>query len=156
MGQKGLEIVEAYPKSLPSEIYNELILKCMPFGAKEGEFTTTQVNDYIFSGYVFTIRNKDTRDNIASLAAIFEEKIPNPDNLKKIFAYTISELRRHNLVNIDTLRSILPNLYKGINEGHLKIKISSIVTLEFNFDDNESTDIVDEKLRDIRNDMWSR
>ena len=154
MGQKGLEIVEAYPRSLPDDIYNKLVLKCMPLGAKEGEFTTTQVDDYIYSGYVFTIPSEDSRANIASLAAIFDQNISNPGNLKKVFAYTIDELRKNKLVNITTLKSILPNLYKGINEGHLKIKISSVVTLEFDFEDND--DKIDDKVKDIRNEMWSR
>lgn len=156
MGQKGLEMVEAYPKSLPEEVYNKLVLKCMPLGAKDGEFTTTQVDDYIYSGYVFTIPSNDTRSNIASLAAIFDENISNPANLKKIFAYTINELRQNNLVSIETLKGILPSLYKGINEGHLKIKISSVVTLEFEFSDEENNNEVEKKLNDMRNEMWSR
>lgn len=156
MGQKGLEMVEAYPKALPDDVYNKLILKCMPLGAKEGEFTTTQVEDYIFSGYVFTIPNENTRANIASLAAIFDQNISNPGNVKKIFAYTINELSKNNLVNIDTLTDILPSLFKGINEGYFKIKISSVVSLEFEIDEDESEDKIDDKIKDIRNEMWSR
>ncbi|NHJ84416.1 MAG: hypothetical protein FK734_03085 [Asgard group archaeon] len=149
-------MVEAYPRSLPEEVYNKLIIKCMPLGAKDGEFTTTQVEDYVYSGYVFTIPDETSRANIASLAAIFDQNVSNPGEIKKIFAYTIDELRKNNLVNIETLTKILPSLYKGINEGHLKIKISSVVTLEFGFEEENSDNEIEDKLKDIRNEMWSR
>lgn len=156
MGTKGLELVKAYPKTLPEEIYNKLIIKCMPLGAKDGEFTTTQVDDYFYSGYVFTIPSTIARSNIASLAAVFDQSIKNPHRIKSVFAYTINQLKRNNLVNVDTLTGILPNLYKGINDGFLKIKISSVVTLEFDFGEKEKEDPVDKKIRDLRNDMWPK
>jgi len=41
IGNKGIELVNSYPNVLPTEVTNQIILKSMPFGAKHGDFITT-------------------------------------------------------------------------------------------------------------------
>ena len=71
MGNKGLELVEAYPKVLPVNILNEIVTKSMPMGAKEGDFTSNTIGQSAFSGYIFSLPSDTGRSNIASLIAVF-------------------------------------------------------------------------------------
>ncbi|HUT80739.1 MAG TPA: hypothetical protein VMZ29_05995 [Candidatus Bathyarchaeia archaeon] len=154
MGQKGLELVKAYPDVLPENTLNQIIIKSMPMGAQEGDFSSSTANDTVFSGYIFKVPSEVERSNIASLVAVYNDMKYDSESIRKVFAFTISELKKKDLVDIETLSRILPNLYTGLVEGQLKIKISSIVTLEFNFNEGKDANKDDEALNEFGKDLW--
>jgi hypothetical protein len=49
----------------------------------------------------------------------------------------------------------MPNLFKGLCQERMKVKISSVISLEFDFtqDDNRK-DSADEFLDSLKSDMW--
>ena len=154
MGAKGLELVKVYPDVLHEETLNQIVLKSMPMGAKEGDFTSNSIGDSAFSGYIFSIPSKVGRSNIASLVAVYNDMKYDSEDIKKVFSYTVTELHKRNLDDVETITRIIPNLYKGIAEGHLKIKISSVVTLEFNFKEEKLTDKNGESISGFTEDLW--
>ncbi|MBD3190302.1 MAG: hypothetical protein GF308_06645 [Candidatus Heimdallarchaeota archaeon] len=148
-------MVEAHPKVLPSEVTQQVAVKCMPLGAKHGDFLTTTVGSNTITGYIFAVPSETGRDNLASLVAVYNNDNFNPNELKKVFAFTLNELAKHDLVNLKTLKNILPEMYKGISKGKLKIKISSIVTLDFSFEDEEEqSDETKEIVSGLRDELW--
>ncbi|MHA1818129.1 MAG: hypothetical protein ACTSVN_03205 [Candidatus Heimdallarchaeota archaeon] len=52
----------------------------------------------------------------------------------------------------------MPEIYNGMSKGHLKIKISSIVTLEIDFitkEEKESpTNPTEEIVSDVQRELW--
>ena len=155
LGAQGLELIKAYPDVLPEEITNQVILKSMPMGAKPGDFLTANIDANNFSGYVFQIPSKDGRDNLASLVAVYETENYNPNMIKKMFSFTLEELQKNQLVDIKTISKILPEMYNGIAKGHLKIKISSIVMLEFTFESEEKQkNKTQEIVSNVKNELW--
>jgi hypothetical protein len=153
MGSKGLELVNTYPKVLPDNILNEIVTKSMPMGAKEGDFTSNTVGVSAFSGYIFSMPSDSGRSNIASLIAVFSDLEYDSNVIKKVFTFTVTELKKNNIIDTDTIIKIMPKLYEGLSEGHLKIKVSSVVTLECDIR-KESKDKDEEALNSFGQDFW--
>jgi hypothetical protein len=127
----------------------------MPIGAKHGDFITTTVGANTITGYVFKLPSVEGRDNLASIVAVYDNDEYNPAQLKKVFSFTLSELEKNDLVSMDTLTDILPQMYKGISKGQLKIKISSVVTLEFKFEgDEKKGSEADNIVSNVKNELW--
>jgi len=154
MGTKGLELVKVYPNVLPEEILNQIVVKSMPFNAKNGDFASSTVGDAVFSGYIFSVPSENERDNIASLVAVYNNMNYDSNALRKVFAFTIAELKKNNVADMETLTKILPNLYNGLVNGRLKIKISSVVTLEFDMQYKDEKDEDLESLNGFGRDLW--
>ncbi|NHJ84002.1 MAG: hypothetical protein FK734_00985 [Asgard group archaeon] len=154
MGQKGLELVKAYPNVLPEPIINQIVVKSMPFNAKDGDFASSTVDDTVFSGYVFSVPADSGRDNIASLVAVYSDMKYDSESIRKVFSFTITELKKNNLADVSTIGKILPNLYNGLIEGSLNIRISSIVSLEFDFKSKQEKDKDMEALQEFGKDLW--
>ena len=76
--------------------------------------------------------------------------------IRKFFSFTVAELQKHKLGDTNTFEKILPNMFDGLNKGHVKIKISSIVTLDFDFSykEEEKKDRGEEFLDAMKDDMW--
>ena len=153
MGSSGLEIVKTHPDVMPEEELKQIAIKSMPLGAKEGDFTTNTVESNVVSGYVFSIPREEERDNIGSLVAVFNTMDYQPKVINKIFSFTISELKKHNLVSTQSITDILPSLYEGMVKGELKIKVSSVVTLEMSVGESEDSDKKD-KFQSFGDDIW--
>lgn len=154
MGNKGLELVKAYPDVLPEQLVNQIVIKSMPMSARDGDFASSTVGDTVFSGYVFSVPTQADRDNIATLVAVYNDMKYDSEIIHKVFSFTVTELKKKNLVDIDTVKKILPNLYNGLAEGHFKIKISSIVTLEFDIKKEDEQDKDQEALSGFGKDLW--
>ncbi len=155
MGKKGLEMVKAYPEVLPPEMLLEIPIKSMPLGAKEGDFiSTTLSSNSALSGYVFKIPRKSERDNIASLVAVFDQTDYNASIVRKVFTATIEELKKNNSISVETIEKILPYLYSGIDKGHIKIKISSVVTIEMNIAEEKEEDSKKKAAKSLADEMW--
>jgi hypothetical protein len=154
MGTKGLELVNVYPNTLPDDTMNEIVIKSMPMSAKDGDFASSTAQGCLFESYIFTVPGEQ-RNNIASLIAIFDKSNYNRDTIRKIFAYTVDEINRHNLGSTEIFSKILPNLYEGLTKGKLKIKISSVVTLDFEIEDeSKKKDRGEEFLESMKGELW--
>ncbi|NHJ05983.1 MAG: hypothetical protein EAX90_14240 [Candidatus Heimdallarchaeota archaeon] len=155
MGTKGLELVKSYPDVLPIDAINEIVVKSMPLGAKEGDFTSNILkNENAFSGFVFSIPSEVGRDNIASLVAVYENMKYNTSTIRKVFSVIINELKSKKVVSTELISEILPNLFDGLNKGFVKIQISSIVTVEVNISEEEEKDPGKDAANSLANDMW--
>ncbi|HUT81608.1 MAG TPA: hypothetical protein VMZ29_10450 [Candidatus Bathyarchaeia archaeon] len=156
MGNKGLELVKSYPDVLPQTIIDEIVVKSMPLGAKDGDFTSNVISeDNAFSSYVFSIPSTFGRDNIGSLVAVFDNTNYSANDVRKLFSIIISELRNNNAVDITILAEILPTIFKSFGNKNVKIKISSVVTVEIDFTDEEKPMDTKEKIaKSLSDDMW--
>ena len=154
MGQKGLELVKSHPDVLPTNVLNQIVIKSMPMSAKDGDFTSSTVGDTVFSGYIFSVPSTVGRDNIASLVAVFNNMKYNSEIIQKVFSFTIDELKKNNLADIGTITKILPNLYTGLADGQLRVKISSVVTLEFDIKEKKEDDKDIEAIDGFGKDLW--
>jgi hypothetical protein len=155
MGKKGLELVTAYPDVLPEPIINEIVLKSMPMSAKEGDYSSSTAEGVIFESYIFAIHG-EKRNNIASLIAVFENTSYNRESIRKFFQFTVKELQKHDYADTDTIKTILPNMYEGLERGHIKIKISSVVTIDFDFSYKEKKEKSREEefVDSLKGDLW--
>lgn len=156
MGKKGLELVEAYPEIHDSRNLNEIIIKSMPLGAKDGDFSSTTISKKVaFSSYIFTVPRNNDRDNIASIVAVFDT--PNYDNLQVQYTFSeiINELKKNDLQLIETLQNLLPNILKGLSVGYLKIKVSSIVTVEIKYRMKKEKEDPRKIVKDFKDDIWT-
>jgi hypothetical protein len=155
MGNRGLELVSSYPNVLPEPILNEIVLKSMPMSAKEGDFSSSTAEGCVFESYIFTVPGED-RNNIASLVAVYDNSNYNRNDIRKFFTFTVTELQKHKLGDTNTFEKILPKMYDGLAKGRVKIKISSIVTLDFDFSykNQKQKDRGEEFLESLKDDMW--
>ncbi|NPE07156.1 MAG: hypothetical protein GNW80_02645 [Asgard group archaeon] len=153
MGDKGLELVKAHPNVLPKQVLNEITYKSMPMGAKPGEFSSATVGDLYYSSYVFSLPREDSRDNIAAIIAVFNNMKYNIEGIRKVFSFIIKELDTNKLLKTDIVEEIMPNLYKGFDSGHIKIKISSIATIDIDFAEKEEPEEKD-CTNDLEDDLW--
>ena len=156
MGKKGLELVEAYPEISDVRNLNEIIIKSMPLGAKNGDFSTTTISDAIaFSSFIFSVPRTDERDNIASIVAVFDT--PNYDSLQVQYTFSeiISALKKNDLQLIETLQNLLPNILKGLSVGFLQIKVSSVVTVDIKYRAKKEKDDPSKIVKDFKDDIWT-
>ena len=152
MGNKGLELVKSHPNVLPSTLLRELSYKSMPMGAKPGEFSTASIGEYYYSSYVFNISQEGERDNIGALIAVFSSMNYNIEGIKKIFSLIIKELSAKSLLKLEIIEEILPNLYKGFENDHIKIKVSSVATIELDF--RSEVPEPKDKTNGLEEDLW--
>ncbi|NHJ48558.1 MAG: hypothetical protein FK733_12305 [Asgard group archaeon] len=153
MGDKGLELVKSHPQVLPKEVLSEITYKSMPMGAKAGEFATAAVGDLFYSSYIFKLPTEGSRDNIAAIVAVFNNMKYNIEGLRKVFSFIIKELDSKSLLKTDVFEEIMPNLYKGMQSGHIKIKISSIATIDIDFVEEDAKEEKD-RTNDLEDDLW--
>ena len=152
MGKKGLELVRSYPEVIPENELNNIVLKSMPMGSHDGDFTTTTVGDSVISGYIFSVPG-DERTNIASLIAVYGSMDYELNIVKKVFTFTINELRKSNAIDTQTLAEILPKLYDGLLKGKLQIKISSVTSLNLEITTGGEEKEAD-NLDEFGDDVW--
>ncbi|MFW9923973.1 MAG: hypothetical protein ACFFDW_11875 [Candidatus Thorarchaeota archaeon] len=155
MGKTGLELVSSFPDVLPQQILNEIVLKSMPMSAKAGDYSSSTAENVVFESYIFTVPGEE-RNNIASLVAVFDNTKYNRDSIRKFFSFTVKELQKHNTADTKTFETILPNMFDGLTKGHVKIKISSVVTIDFDFSYNENADKKreDQFVDAMKDDLW--
>ena len=154
IGVKGLELVQTYPDVIPKVILNELAIKSMPMGAKIGDFTSSSIGTICFSSYIFALPMKDSRDGIAAIIAVFPNINYDNRGIHRVFSVIISKLKEKAFLNLEVLEEILPSLFEGFKKGEIKIKISSMVSLEINFDSEEKVKEKKNNLDGFAADMW--
>jgi len=128
----------------------------MPLSAKAGDYASSTVQGYQIECFIFSVPGENRR-NIASLIAVYEDANYDRDIVRKFFSFTVAELQRYNLNDTNTFSKILPSMLEGLKKGRVKIKISSVVTLEFNFDDGtkkKEKDRGEEFLDSLKGDVW--
>ncbi|NHJ48714.1 MAG: hypothetical protein FK733_13095 [Asgard group archaeon] len=156
MGDKGLELVRAFPDVVPSHTLTEIITKSMPMGAKDGDFTSNVIGEKnAFSGYVFAIPSTIGRSNIASICAIFDNSSYDVNSVRKIFSLIINEMKKYDVIKTDILYKILPTLFKSFESDKITIKISSVVTIEIdNTGRDEPVEPLKKSVNNFESDMW--
>ena len=138
MGQKGLELVKAHPDVLPTEETDKIVFQSIPFGSNDGDFVTRTVSNSVICGYVFSLpKIGDERSNIATLTAVYDSMEFEPQYIKKVFTLIVKELQKNAILSIELIQEILPKIYEGLVKGSFKIKVSSVVTLEFETEEDE-------------------
>ncbi len=158
MSRNGLEIVKSFPDViLPKDLISEIIIKSMPLGAKNGDFTTNVLrNEYAISSFVFRVPSQKGRDDIASLVALFDNTDYDSNIIRKIFSITIDELKKNNVLSLDHIVKILPLLYHGIHKKHISIKISSDLTVDIDISKLDAIRSKSEKdkAKTIADEFW--
>ncbi|NPE08727.1 MAG: hypothetical protein GNW80_10645 [Asgard group archaeon] len=155
MSKKGLEVTKVYPNILNQAIINEIALKSMPFGAKEGDFTTITLSDNkIFSGLVFTVPHLLSRDNIASLIAVFESMSYNAEILQENFTLLINSLKEFNVISSDKVTDLLPEIFAGIKLEKFNLNIKRGKNITFNFTNLDAKFVKKDKLKEFTSDVW--
>ena len=156
MGKEGLEVISSYPDTLPGEVFNELAYKSMPLSAKPGDFTTATLNNLTFSSYIFEVPSIEERNNIASIVAVFNSMNYDQQQIKKVFSVIVEELQTKNVLQIEVVKSILPNVHNGLQKGYFTIEISSLAKVSFDFrtDDDKSGSSASERADNVSDDLW--
>ncbi|MHA1367959.1 MAG: hypothetical protein ACTSP5_16360 [Candidatus Heimdallarchaeota archaeon] len=157
MGKSGLEVISSYPETLPDEVFNELAYKSMPLSAVPGDFTTSSLNNLTFSSYIFEVPSEVERNNIASIVAVFNSMSYDQQELKKVFSVIVQELKSKDILKMDVIKSILPNLHSGIQDGHFTIEISSSSRIKFDFrtaDSIEDQSSTSQRAENVSDDIW--
>lgn len=155
MGKYGLELVRAYPEIIPKSELNQIVIKSMPLGANDGDFITTTVGESVISGYIFSVPGEE-RNNIVSLIAVYNSMNFNQQMIKKVFSTTITELKNYNVASTELFTNILPKIYDGLVSGRLKIKISSVITLDIETESNSSKQAAKTKFDEFSDDIWKK
>ena len=153
MGKNGLELVRSYPKVLSEDELNNITLKSIPMGSNDGDFTTSTVGSNIFSGYIFAIPGEE-RQNIASLIAVFNSHNYEQKIIRKVFSFTIEELRKNDTIDTQTISDILPKLYDGLVKGKLEIKVSHVATLSLEISSDEASKEEKDNFDQLGDDVW--
>ncbi|MHA1211286.1 MAG: hypothetical protein ACTSSH_02385 [Candidatus Heimdallarchaeota archaeon] len=153
MGKAGLELVKSYPEVLSEDELNNIVLKSMPLGAKDGDFTTNTVGNNVLSSYIFSMPGEE-RTNVASLVAVFNDMDHQPQIIKKVFSFTVTELKKNNYNNMDIFSELLPKLYAGLTSGHLKLKLSSVLTIDMEIDTGKEDPKDKDSFDDLSDDIW--
>ena len=153
MGSRGLELVKAYPDVIPADAMNQLVYKTIPMGSHPGDFASTTFNDLNLTSFIFRIPTTDARDNLASLVAVFNTTDYDAQSIKKVFSWVTTELEKKELLSADTLKNILPKLYKGFSKGTFKIEITSTSTISFDFP-NQNKGSNGAAIDNLADDLW--
>jgi hypothetical protein len=155
MSKKGLEITKAYPDVLNQEIKNEIALKSMPLGAKGEDFTTVTLSDKkVFSGLIFRVPHLMTRDNIASLIAVFDSMNYNAGILQERFTELVESLKEHNVISVEKVNNLLEELFEGILAGKCELTIKRGKSIKLDFTEIEAKFAKKDKLKKFTSDVW--
>ncbi|NHJ49346.1 MAG: hypothetical protein FK733_16270 [Asgard group archaeon] len=156
MGASGLEVIDTYPNTLPNEVLRELAYKSMPLTAKPGDFASATMNEYSLSSYIFEVPQQDKRNNIASLVAVYSTMEYNPTEVKKAFTVIVEELNKKDLLKMEVIKSILPNLQTGLSNRYFTMNISSQARISFDFrsDDEKDVKTLDKRAENVSDDLW--
>jgi hypothetical protein len=152
MGKNGLELVRSYPEVLTTDELNDVIVKSMPMGSKDGDFTTSTAGSNYISGYIFALPSEE-RTNVASLVAVFNNDKYEQQVIKKVFAFTVQELRKNDLMDREMISNILNKIYDGLVKGKLSIKIHSETSLNLEINTGSSDDN-DDPFDEFGDDVW--
>ncbi|MFX1497928.1 MAG: hypothetical protein ACFFBH_10400 [Promethearchaeota archaeon] len=108
------ELISTYPM-LDFGEHNELLSKCFPIGAKPGDFIMDKYNKYNVLSYVFTVKQKQNRDDLFSLAILLGKK-DKVDLYKPALSELIRILNNNDVLNEYILLKYQQTIYEGINE----------------------------------------
>ena len=74
-----------------------------------------------------------------------------PQVIKKVFSFTVTELRKNDAITTEMISELLPKLYDGLVKGQLRIKISSVVTLALEIGEEE---VKKDSFDEFGDDVW--
>ena len=155
LGANGFEIIKVYPDVIPKKALMEISVKCMPLGAKDGDFiSTTIAGNYVISSLVFSSPSNQFRDNITSIVAVFLSMDYNPVVLKEIFSIIVNRIRELELDLMETLALNLEKIYKGFNKSVIKLSANSKEIIEINLD-KILKENKEKAVKSFKDDIWT-
>jgi len=151
----GLEIVRTIPDLLFKRKLRNLPRVCLPFGAMEGDFISSDVDKLFFASYIFFIPS-DEEAIPASLTAVFKKDDFHPDKVKFHFKNSIADLRDKQKGDFASIANSLPDIYQGYLKN--KISVKSTMTTSIKIDSEVSSakrkKAPKEQIERIDDDLW--
>ncbi|NHJ05986.1 MAG: hypothetical protein EAX90_14255 [Candidatus Heimdallarchaeota archaeon] len=155
LGTNGFDIIKVYPEVLSKNLLTEISIKSMPFGAKNGDFTTTTVaRNNTISSYVFSSPSNQFRDNVASIIAIYSNMEYNPELIHQIFSLIINKIKETDKDIITTVSNNLENIFRGFSKDTIKIKLESNKNVELKLDRLLSSK-TQKVVKSFKDDIWA-
>ncbi|MGV9171483.1 MAG: hypothetical protein ACOC44_02535 [Promethearchaeia archaeon] len=121
------EILISYPQTdLVNKQSTDLLEKCLPLGAKVGEFILNKYQNHKILSYVFKITKQEERDDLLSISIAIDKK-GNENIYKSVLEELIIRLEKNKLLNEDILKEYQKAIYEGLkNEEDIKIDFLDI------------------------------
>ncbi|MFX0043489.1 MAG: hypothetical protein ACFE8L_11310 [Candidatus Hodarchaeota archaeon] len=132
------EILSSYPDlEISSDKSKELLSKCLPIGAKTGDFIMDKYDKYSVLSYVFKIPIQEDRDDLFSISVLLAKK-NNPEIYKPVLKKLINYLELNHILSERVLMRYQKAIYNGINEEKDIIIESIEINLSKIFEDIKS------------------
>lgn len=121
------EILISYPQTdLLKQQSKDLLERCLPVGAKVGEFILNRYEKNKILSYVFKIGKEEERDDLLSISIAFDKKV-NEKIYKSILKEIIKQLDKNKLLTAEVLIKYQETIYNGLkNEEDIKIDVLEI------------------------------
>ncbi|MHA1197812.1 MAG: hypothetical protein ACTSQF_00445 [Candidatus Heimdallarchaeaceae archaeon] len=130
----GPEVVLLHPEDfLSEEEIEELSLKCMPMGSKEGDFSSIIFNGYQVAGYLSSTPpiddQLDPRDTIVSIGFLLDT-YTNPTPYRNLLIDFVDKCNKDESFNLQTLKEVIPQFLKLKDEKEITVKMHDDLTCE--------------------------
>ncbi|MFX1409143.1 MAG: hypothetical protein ACFFA6_02230 [Promethearchaeota archaeon] len=110
------EILSSYPDlEISTDKSKELIGKCLPTGAKIGDFIVNKYDKYNVLSYIFKMPIQEDRDDLFSISVLLGKK-DNAEIYKPILEELINQLEKNGLLSERVLIMYQKTIYDGINQ----------------------------------------
>ncbi len=152
----GPEIISFYPNKLKlnENEKREIGLKSMPMSGKEGDFISVNLEHFQISCLLTLIPpfevNYDKRDTFASIGFLIG-KDENPIPYRLFLEKLISKCKEHNILNMNTLKEIVPQAYSVFKNGKVNFRIADNISFTIELEtttkkEKTGLDMLDEAL----------
>ncbi len=152
----GLKIIRIFPDFFFKRKLKDLPKVCLPFGVMEGDFISSEINNYFFASYIFLIPSNEEA-MLASLTAVYKKNDFDPEKVKSYFKKVIATLRENKKGDLAFIANSLPKIYQ--NHLNKKISLKSTITtvIQINSDENkqvEKNNALEEATKRVDEDLW--
>ncbi|MFX1316710.1 MAG: hypothetical protein ACFE9T_12670 [Promethearchaeota archaeon] len=132
------EILSSYPDlEISTDKSKELLSKCLPTGAKIGDFILNKYDKYNVLSYVFKIPIQKDRDDLFSISVLLGKK-DKAEIYKPILEVLINHLEKNGLLSERVLIMYQKTIYDGINQEKDIIIEDVEINLSKKFEDIKS------------------
>jgi hypothetical protein len=128
--KKGPEVLSLHPEGfLSEEEIDELSLKCMPIGSKEGDFASVVFNGYQVAGFLTSTPpidiKLDPRDTIVSIGFLLDT-YTNPTPYRDLLIDFVCKCSEEESFTLSTLMKIIPEFLRFKEEKEIEIKVENL------------------------------
>ncbi|MCE7742819.1 MAG: hypothetical protein GOP50_10230 [Candidatus Heimdallarchaeota archaeon] len=130
----GPEVVLLHPEDfLSKDEFEELSLKCMPMGSKEGDFSSVVFNGYQVAGFLTSTppidEQLDPRDTIVSIGFLLDT-YTNPIPYRNLLMDFVAKCGKDESFNLSTLKEVIPEFLRLKDEKDIRIKMKDELVCE--------------------------